>query len=91
MSETFIFPSITLVCITTPLYGSYTLSNINPLKGLFISPFGDGTFSIIFGLSFSTIITLIMGILSYISGVFSFALALLLVFIGYFMTNIISN
>lgn len=51
----------------------------------------EGTFSIIFGLSFSTIITLIMGIISYVSGAFSFLLALLLVFIGYFMTNIISN
>ena len=49
------------------------------------------TFSIIFGLSISTIVTLFMGLIPYITNCLSFLAVILLVGLGYLITNIISN
>lgn len=48
----------------------------------------ENTFAIIFGLSISTIITLITGIIPYISNIASLIIILLLMGIGYVITNI---
>lgn len=47
------------------------------------------TFSIIFGLSFSTIVTLIIGIIPYITFDLSFVFVILFMVIGYLVTNVI--
>ena len=49
----------------------------------------ESTFAIIFGLSLSAIVTLIVGIIPYISNAFDFILVMVLMVIGYLITNII--
>lgn len=48
----------------------------------------ENTFAVIFGLSISTIVTLILGIIPFISNILSLVLVILLIGIGYLVTNI---
>lgn len=49
----------------------------------------EKSFAVIFGLSLSTIITLVIGIIPYISSIIAFCLVILLMLVGYLITSII--
>jgi len=49
----------------------------------------EKSFAVIFGLSLSTIVTLVIGLIPYISSILSFVLVILIMLVGYLITSII--